>query len=111
MLFKILFLDHFRKTCCWNHWFYNISQHNVAEIIGLTTFQTKQLLKHLTGDISKNNVGKTIDFTTFPKPEQLQYLTVDLLKDNVAKTTGSINISLRSVVKPLVLAALFSKML
>ena len=60
---------------------------------------------------SKNNNTKTIGFTTGSKQQLLKYLTDDISKNNAAKTNGDSNIVVGNVIKPIVLATLFSYML
>ena len=69
------------------------------------------LLKQLVCNIPKNNVAKAIGFTIFPQNQLLKDLTVDISKNNLTDTNGFSNIVFVNVVKPMVLATLFSELL
>ena len=110
-----MFLQHFPTTCCWNHWFYNISsnkfcwnqwfynisKNNVFETIGFTSFLPKQLILHLT--CPKLMLLKPLFFITSPSKQLILHLTVDIFKSNVGKTNGFSSLILGHIVKPMVL--------
>ena len=97
MLLELVVVPHFQTQCCETQRVYNISKN------------IKYLLEHVSAGISKTHVANIIGFTTSPRNQLLEYLTFDI--NNVAKTNVCINMVLRNVVKPIVIAKLFGGLL